>query len=344
MSLPEKFDIRRGVESDAVAIATLFQNAYEQSSHECKDPLYVLRTLQGDDHIWLVVDGATGLRAVTCVRRIAWNRSYETCYSITVPAERGRGLAKVLFLESLVHAQQRDDCDLIVGYPRNRTMYQLTTSGFERPPVAVGYDGGLNIANGVREYHLITIARNERTRPARVVSRASLPIELEGIRKSVLSSLSFDATLGNYPSTRLVGPRGNGTVHVLGCDVSYRRERGAVNGAVHLTNVQVVEDGADPDAAILRFIGQLGAVPYVGMQVLADKTHLLEQLFELGFEITAYLPAWHAAGGKRYDCLMLVGGIFDRRPTTHGVHDIVDSFRSAFAPIARNAFERRLHA
>src|SRR5262249_11444529 len=106
--------VRRARASDARAIAELFQWAYEASSHECKEVDFVRHTLLGDDHMWIVWEERREIASVTCCRRIRWNNSYETCYSITKPEYRGQGLAKHLFLTELELAYRRDDCEVVV--------------------------------------------------------------------------------------------------------------------------------------------------------------------------------------------------------------------------------------
>jgi hypothetical protein len=143
--------------------------------------------------------------------------------------------------------------------------------------------------------------------------------------------LGFDTTLGPYPETELVGPPGTALATLGGCSVSYRHEPGALNGAVHLTGIVRHDAGADAHAALSQFLGTLRATPWVGVQVLAYKRALLARLERLGFELTAYLPAWFPKDGHRYDCVMLVKTTFLSPAIAHGLQGLVDGFRRGFA-------------
>jgi len=323
--------VRLARRSDARAIAALFQRAYEHSSHECKEVDHVRRTLAGDDHVWIVCQEGDEIVAVTCCRRIDWNRSYETCYSITEPRYRGQGLAKRLYLTALELAQERRDCEIVVGYPRNRTMAQLTTSGIASPPIAVGYDGGINVANGAREYHLITMARNPRANPIRVAPRADAFHWLDSVRQPVLSSLGFASELGEYPPVVVAG---SGLGHEATIDdhrFSYLHDPASPSEAVHVTGLSRRGSFAmSPERAFARFVSRFASMPYICVQILVDKRAVIERLQEIGFQITAYLPAWYEERGRRFDCAMLVKSRFSAPPLCHGLETVIDRFRGTF--------------
>ena len=54
-----------------------------------------------------------------------WNRSWEIVRGVTHPDFRGSGLATELAQRAIDDAWASDDCDLVVGFPRNRTMYRI---------------------------------------------------------------------------------------------------------------------------------------------------------------------------------------------------------------------------
>lgn len=323
--------VRRADRSDAHAIAELFQQTYENSSHECKEVEYVRQTLVGDDHMWMVCEDQDEIVSVTCCRRIRWNRSYETCYSITRREYRGQGLAKRLFLTGLDLASRRRDCDIVVGYPRNQTMLELTTSGFASPPIAVGHDGGINVANGTREYHLITIARNPRANPIRVAPRADAFPWLDSMRQPVLSSLGFASEPGEYPPAVVAGSRLGHEATIQGHRFSYLYDPTSPSGAVHVTGLSRQGSIAmSPERAFAGLVSRFASMPYIGVQVLVDKRPAIELLQEIGFQITAYLPAWHHQEGRRFDCVMLVRSRFSAQPISHGLQMVIDVFRGTF--------------
>ncbi len=325
------YRVRTAELNDVPQMAELFRQAYEESSHECKETSYVQQSLGNDDLMWSVCEaqGSREIVAVMCVRRMSWNRVYEICYGITQPAHRARGLSRRLYLACIARAGERNDCDLIMSYVRNRAMHEMTTTGYGAPGIAVGHDGALNVANGRREFHLLVVARNRRLHPVRVVPHGGLPRELDGVRRPVLASLAFESALGEYPQRLLVGPQGTEQTTLDGCRITYLRDASSLSGAVHLTHI---DQPASPtsEQALLACIDRFSAASWIGVQVLADKTRAIEQLQRAGFRITAYLPGWHCEGGRRYDCIMLVRGRFERAPISHGIEDIVGRFRAAF--------------
>ena len=323
--------VRRAGKSDARAIAELFQRTYEDSSHECKEVEYVRQTLLGDDHTWIVCEDGDEIVSVTCCRRSGWNHSYETCYSITKRHVRGQGLAKRLFVTALDVAYRRGDCEIVVGYPRSQTMFQLTTSGFASPPVAVGYDGGINVANGQREYHLITMARNARANPIRVAPRIDAFQWLDSVRRPVLASLGFASEPGEYPLAIVAGSGLGHEATIHGFRFSYLHDPTSPSGAVQVTGLSRQGSFAtSPEKAFTSFVSKFASMPYIGVQVLVDKRPVIDLLQEIGFTITAYLPAWYPKGGRRFDCLMLVKSRFSAQPISHGLESVIDGFRGTF--------------
>src|SRR5262249_56513209 len=115
------------------------------------------------------------------------------------------------------------------------TMLELTTSGFASPPIAVGHDGGINVANGTREYHLITIARNPRANPIRVAPRADAFPWLDSMRQPVLSSLGFASEPGEYPPAVVAGSRLRPEATTQGHPFSSLPHPPPPHGAGHLT-------------------------------------------------------------------------------------------------------------
>jgi hypothetical protein len=65
--------------------------------------------------------------------------------------------------------------------------------------------------------------------------------------------------------------------------------------------------------------------------VLVDKEDLLRHMRPLGFEIAAYLPAWHLYRKRRYDCLLMVKRNYAGEPVGGDLEGIVSSFRSEFS-------------
>ena len=65
------------------------------------------------------------------------------------------------------------------------------------------------------------------------------------------------------------------------------------------------------------------------LQSLDAVQDLIRRMRKMGFAITAYLPAWYACDGKRYDCVMLVKRRFTQEPVAHGTAEAIVRFDQA---------------
>ena len=70
---------------------------------------------------------------------------------------------------------------------------------------------------------------------------------------------------------------------------------------------------------------------HVRAYVLIDKEDMVRHMRSFGFEITAYLPAWHLHRERRYDCLLLVKRNYAGEPVAHDLANIIDNFRYEFS-------------
>jgi GNAT superfamily N-acetyltransferase len=161
---------------DAAQIANLFQLVYAESSHPCKSLEFVAHTLRRRRaDVWHV--SALCDRITACMGTLPhrWNRSWEIVRGVTHPEFRGSGLATELAQRAIDDAWASDDCDLVVVFPRSRTIYrilaEMVTPGF----TLTGHDGGLNIAGGRREYHLVALSFARHKNLARVEPAKTIP-------------------------------------------------------------------------------------------------------------------------------------------------------------------------
>jgi hypothetical protein len=92
-------------------------------------------------------------------------------------------------------------------------MYRLVSERVAPPFICIGHDGGLNIANGSREYHLATVA-NLAPGFIHVIPRNSQIAHAAFVRSAVLTPLSLSPVVGDYPPALVVGPSGGATAIV----------------------------------------------------------------------------------------------------------------------------------
>jgi len=80
-----------------------------------------------------------------------------------------------------------------------------------------------------------------------------------------------------------------------------------------------------------------GASEYQEAIILADKSREIAMFFELGFKITAFMPAWYENNGKRYDCVMLGNAIVQASPTSRRSGKKAQEFAAGFEEVIQDA-------
>lgn len=330
--------LRRAGLHDAEALAALFRVTYPESSHPCRDPGFVRGSLAAGDDLWLVADAEGTIVACTGLVWHGWSGLFETCRSVTHPDWRGRGLARGLYERALTIAYSRPGTALTVGWPRSRAMFELMSVGLARPLVITGHDGALNVVGGAREFHLLGVtverARLRRLAPSTPAWRVLRPFLVD----AVLAPLGLPDEPGAYPADWVAGPPGGERLARQGWQVSFARQVGgaasAPDGAepgVQVTGLgaETWRDGAAGVRAVLRACPRAA---HVSVCVLADKDLLVAALRDLGFRVTAYLPAYFSAGGRRHDCLLLCRRSAATAPRCHGTEELVVRFDGGLNP------------
>ena len=200
------YNLKEANQNDAKEISYLFQLVYGNSSHECKDPEYVKSSILKNQATWFIVKDQQKIVACTALVMHLWNSTYETCWSITHPDYRKHGFGKILYKKSLEQAFQHLDSPFVIGFPRTHSMLQLISKGINYPIEIMGHDGGLNIANGIREYHLITLTFNRNTNHRRIIPQNNDGTVSSLIDNNQFEKISFDISTEVYPSQFIVGP------------------------------------------------------------------------------------------------------------------------------------------
>lgn len=325
-----KPELRRAGLDDANQIAALFRLVYESSSHPCKNTPFVADTLQDSEtNVWFVSEANGRLSACVGLLRHRWNRSWELVRGLTHPDDRGGGLATMLLQRAIDSAWSSDDCDLVVAFPRNRTMTRIASDAVHPALQVVGHDGGINIASGRREYHLVAVSFGDRRHDFdRVIPTGTSMATAPFVRQAVLAPLSLTGAIGPYPPVLFAG------------DYLRHPDYGPFTFEYHpfcpsdsLEITAYTGPKTDPGAIaadLLRTIESFGYVRHVRMAVLVDKTELCAALCAAGFAVTAYLPGWHLQNGVRYDCVLVTRCLTPEEPVDHGTRDLIDYFNQGY--------------
>jgi hypothetical protein len=251
-------------------------------------------------------------------------------WTITHPGYRNGGLSTQLVGAAMEQLRRRRDIDLGFGFPRSLTMYRLISERVAPPSICTGHDGGLNIANGLREYHLATVT-NLASAFIHVIPRSNQIAHSDFVRSTVFCPLALSPAVCDYPPDLVVGPSEGATTVVQHTRVRYRFDQLSPARALQIT---ALDSGADPETVhhdLEAFLARLPTALHVSLYLLVDKEDLLRRLRSVGFEIAAYFPAWHLCRGRRYDCVLLIKRNYTEEPVSHGVADIVGEFRYEFS-------------
>lgn len=316
--------IRNATPEDSPSIAHLFQLAYGQSSHPCKAPQHVHEGICSGSTAWRVAVDQD--RVVACVTLLVnvWNHSWELARAVTLPEYRGGGLGTELMQCSVDEACTSSSCDVIVGFPRSRTMLHIV-SGLKPSMLPVGHDGAINVANGTREYHAITYTPNPGAQFRHYIPASPSLADREFVRKNIFGPLGFSPERAEYPPQWVVG---DGIEHPDLKPFSFGYDPFCPSDAIEITHYGAdSRDAGQVARELILMLDSFYHARHARLVVLVDKSEFIEKLIDAGFEVTAYLPAWYLYQKGRYDCLLMVRRRFSEEPTDHGVRDVVDHFR-----------------
>jgi hypothetical protein len=314
----EQYTIRLAEPGDAPQIAHLFREAYGHSSHPCQDATVISQSIAGKKDVWFVA--LESKTVVSCTAGVwhSWNRLYEASRSVTHPAYQHRGLGGCLLKRCFAHLYEKNDCDLILAVFRSSAMYRLVSESVERPFVLTGHDGGMNIANGLREYHFIGFTTNPMWAPQCAALLGNSSPFAGFIVTPILPGLKVDTRYVRYPDALIVGPTGAQCIRVGPWSISFNYDV----ASLHITDFtgpgKDLTSALDGLATCLRVLPE---VEHIYAYVLMDKVQLVGGMHALGFQTTAYLPAWYCQGHDRYDCLMLTKCVGPEPPVAHGTSD-----------------------
>jgi N-acetylglutamate synthase-like GNAT family acetyltransferase len=316
--------IRRAGPADVQRVTELFQQVYRHSSHPFQDADDVRRFLADPRNFAGVAEDEGTIVASMAMTYYEWNDAYELGRALTHPEFRRHGAAATLMAEVVGWVAAAGLGQVFFGFPRARRIVELC--GALNPPMIVsGHDAGRNVANGTRETHVIVCCVPGHARFVHVAP-ALEQFASPRLRNRLYGDLGLAACEGPYPNHAIVGPPGEAVTvsGMLRIDYDPRRP----NAAAEIVGCD--EPDAAPDAigaSIDEFLEAHRDVQHITVTVLADKIDLIRWLVVCGFEFTAYIPAWHTEGERRYDCVQLSRRVYADRPSTQDLADVLDTLQ-----------------
>ncbi|MFC5474745.1 hypothetical protein [Paraherbaspirillum soli] len=324
--------IRPGTVEDANDLAELFCITYGQTTHPCQSPDFIRNGIASNNELWFVAEADSSIEGsiggCLCVARHSWNRTWETCYAIIHPRLRSSLSGLIYRLVRTGHENLRPE-PWELGFYTPRTPAAHRVMSKTNAPVLVGHDGGPNLVDGLREYHMMAIHRP-------TVAGFSHVSPLNGpvgrspfIQQHLYAPLALQPTPGAYPSVCFTGSPGAEK------DSLFRYSHDQAASAITLS--EYVGSGTtewEICADLEAFAARDRTIAYMGAYILADKVELIRKMLETGFVITAYLPAWHLHRNSRYDCVMLVKRSFSKIPEKRGFDADIEALDRAYVQLA----------
>jgi hypothetical protein len=204
----------------------------------------------------------------------------------------------------------------------------------EFPIVLVGHDGATNIANGQREFHLAGLTSNGQEPLRRIVPGYASMATSHFVEEEIIQPLGIESELGVYPADSVVGPGTGESIAIGEAAFHVHFDPASPSRALEITGLSGSRlDPVQFADAVGHLLEQFPEARHVSMHVLVDKEAFIRELTSFGFAISAYLPAWHKANGKRYDAVLMTRRTCTEEPVRHGTAEVIERFDRAFAEL-----------
>lgn len=313
--------VRPAREEDAAGIAGLFREAYGLSSHVCQKPENVRASMRDGD-LWFVAFADETLAACTALLRLPWLQAYEWGRAVTRAEYRKSGVGTVLHEEVGAIIPRVCDADLILGHPRNLPCLTLVSRALAPSPSAVvGTDGAPNVANGVREHHLVWMARTDR--PVHRVRPPHAPEDDPRLDRCLVAALGLDGVEGSYPDLLMIGPRSGERIRAGRTTFSVELDLDSPGRSITITGAESDGDVASCLADLEELLARFPAALLARVTLLAHQRGALRALRAAGFRPTAYLPALFPHEGRRYDAVTMCRASYPETPAYIGTEALV---------------------
>lgn len=322
----ENLIFRKGTVDDATALRKLFVVAYGLHAHPCQSRSFLLKQLCSDSNLWIIalIDGV--IIGCGCIVRHAWNQTWEFSFGVIDPkAQRLGVLTKMIGRGfSMLKAGPHE-----LGFHKPRSTIAHSGALKNHSSVLVGHDGAQEKVYGQSEYHMFAVypvlqGNFDHVSP-------DYPFDISTIKDDIYTPLGLRWRPGIYPPLYFVGQAG-----VSRWGKFFYTENKYNNalsiGFCYSAGMQKQEQVFDE---LMRFLCFKKSVECFSACVLADKQELVARMLDIGFKITAYLPAWFFLPGCRYDCVMLV---FDRRVVAlenNGFEKEIQKFNKIYAELGK---------
>jgi N-acetylglutamate synthase-like GNAT family acetyltransferase len=313
--------IRQAKVADGAKLHALFQLEYRGSSHPFQTLDDVVAFLADSRNFAIVAEIDDQLVSAMAMTYCAWNDSFELGRAITHPDYRRHGLAQTLMQPVVSWVSAAALGEIFFGFPRARRIVDLCAA-LSPPMIVVGHDGGRNVAHDSRETHLIVYAIPSHADFEHIIPRDSSRFDAPLLAEHYYQPLGARPSQGPYPSVCFVGDAADWSIAFESFLIEYQTD--SPHRALEIVGdsgrIGRTSNVAREIASLMRLLPD---VEHVTATILADKIRILEALRDVGFDATAYLPAWYELEGRRYDCVQLSKRAHRRPASTLGFDDLL---------------------
>jgi N-acetylglutamate synthase-like GNAT family acetyltransferase len=318
--------LRHATVEDSNGLLELFRITYGLVGRPCQNPTSIRNAIASKHQIWIVADAGSSIVACLGIVRHKWNLSWEIACVRVDPRFHRSGLNSRMIRAGLRSLRPQPS---ELGFSVTHTPMAYSALCKTVDSVLVGHDGGPNVIDGVREYLMTAIVRPVEGGFLHFFPPHEVLLCSPVIKNRLYAPLGLRRMPGAYPCVYFVGSPGSKHDSLFG----YLLDE--TSSAITLTEYAKASAAQREIATDLQvFVARHPNVAYVSACILSDKVELVRAMLEMGFEITAYLPAWYLHQNARYDCVMLVRRNFSQTPDKRGFGAEIELMDDAYAQLA----------
>lgn len=207
-----------------------------------------------------------------------WNNSFEIGRTAVMPDYANCKIAKTL-CKTITDKGFQSGLEICIGRPRNDAIYKVSQNDGLK---IVGFLPGCYEVE-YKETYLLGYRLSGIAKEKRIAHQGNQLYCVPPI-SNLIEILGLENVEGGYPTEVIVGPQS-------GQKRTIEFKSHTVGHSITILKMANIE----------RFIKD-----YIQLDVLIDKTEMIDFLKRFGFKMCAFLPAWFEKDEERYDCIRMV--------------------------------------
>jgi len=299
----DSVEIRKAEVEDAEKLSELYNEVWEGKYplNDFTEIKEVKKKIQ-EGHFWYLayLDNKCIGSAVGTYDKV--NNTVEFGRAVMVKEYRSQGISKKLY-KFIRNEILESKVDILWGSLRNKAIYEISNDCLMTP---TGYFEYYFVNQ--REVQLISMRLTEKGKKKRILSKVNNLYKLSAIKKIIKEMNLEEGVEGNYP---------NDVVVPFGIE----EEEIFIKGNYQKPNKSLS----------IKSIFDKNKLPeYLQVILLIDKLKYFDFFKNLGFKITAFLPAWLQKNDLRYDCILLTNSFNPALIQDKYLKNMFEEFKKGF--------------